>query len=1357
MKTYQQKLWLLTTLLVTISFNLRSQIEWGMANLCVNTEVSVLSSLPMPICNGEAVTFSLDNTTVIVTGWAVSDDLNFSEGNVIMHMNGLSSITFNNGFSQNVFIRAILSDDNTGIPNGSCDAVVTSIFSAQVLQPITENFISAEISSFDCETSGPITISGNLPNNNSSSNFYIWQMSSDQNNWTSVGAGSNAQNLTINNLPENQLYLRRIVNPAACEPDTSEVLHLQYTGFAEGGNIAGAGAFCFSDSPVTTLVLSEHTGTVVHWEKATEASGFQTIPQTQNLTQIPGPIEPGIYHYRVLVANGACDNTYSPTVTVVVHAAVLNVVASADQEICPGQIPETIFALAPIGGGTQTNIYWEHVGISGGSWQTYDLGQQTETSLQFTETLTASTYFRRVVESEVCPISFSNAVLIEINDDINTGNFAGTEGQLLCAGELPGTITLQNYDGNILNWYMSDNPSGPWSAIDHFAATYQPEPVYSNTYFRVLIQSGTCTPQFSSVYQLFVYPQISNNQIQSNQLICTGSPAAVIAGSFPVGGDGNYNIVWQQSADGENWTQASGIYTQQNYPPGTLDDSKYFRRIVLSAGCMSDTSNVVFIEVQQPPTGEIIGGGETCPGSNSPVEIILTGTPPFNIQIHDGNEELTLNDIQANYYNFSVLTEEPMVITLLSVSDAVCGDNPEFTPVAIQINPIPLPTGVSAGNDAQICGDEFLLTGMADSFAGYIVQWADEDGNVISENQEHTVSINQPGIYSYIFTVYDATCNSGMSDTVNITFDFQETAVAGEDIQVCADSVSLSAQAVSHGVGYWQIPSTLSIDDPFNPNALITGLQENNSYTLLWIAESLYNVCISDSAAVSVAVDQQSFAGNISGVPEAICQGEDISAILNGSIGEIIQWLIEYPESGNSETINGPNLNIENVTETINISAIAINGMCPADTTETATVNVDYAPAAGVLSADTLVCAGQNNGLITLNGYSGTINSWHSSTDNFENSEILYSNQDVFEFENLVETTSYKVKVTSGVCPPAFSNILSIQVIENNNTDFELNEIYCSNDQPVILNDLLINSEIGNWTVNGVPATAFNPSDFTGNAVIIINTGVNSECSQPTTHNTFVAESPEISINGGTEICGQTAELEATFSAGEITWELPEELLGINQGSDNTIEIFALEYGSYDISLLANNQGCTSQMNTGLNFYQLPDSSYAGPDQMVHVFNEAEMNAWKPSWATGNWTAAYSETSFDNPNSPFSKVYQLNNGANELYWTVSNGVCPAVTDTVTIWFNPLQIPNAFSPNGDHVNDSFEVPGIEEISPVQFTALSSWGEVVFKSNDYKNEWDGKSKNGNDLPSGTYYFVLESEFIGQPIKGFVVLQR
>ncbi|MBK6784765.1 MAG: gliding motility-associated C-terminal domain-containing protein [Saprospiraceae bacterium] len=39
-------------------------------------------------------------------------------------------------------------------------------------------------------------------------------------------------------------------------------------------------------------------------------------------------------------------------------------------------------------------------------------------------------------------------------------------------------------------------------------------------------------------------------------------------------------------------------------------------------------------------------------------------------------------------------------------------------------------------------------------------------------------------------------------------------------------------------------------------------------------------------------------------------------------------------------------------------------------------------------------------------------------------------------------------------------------------------------------------------------------------------------------------------------------------------------------------------------------------------------------------------------------------------------------------------------------------------------------------------FNRWGNVVFEQNPFENQWDGKSDNGNDLPQGTYFILLES---------------
>lgn len=74
------------------------------------------------------------------------------------------------------------------------------------------------------------------------------------------------------------------------------------------------------------------------------------------------------------------------------------------------------------------------------------------------------------------------------------------------------------------------------------------------------------------------------------------------------------------------------------------------------------------------------------------------------------------------------------------------------------------------------------------------------------------------------------------------------------------------------------------------------------------------------------------------------------------------------------------------------------------------------------------------------------------------------------------------------------------------------------------------------------------------------------------------------------------------------------------------------------------------------------------------------------------------------------------------------------------------LPNAFSPNGDNVNDYFTpLPCPLFVKEVKFEVVNRWGELIFESNDnILLEWDGRNKNGDIVPSGTYYYQAEVTF-------------
>ncbi|MBK7690043.1 MAG: gliding motility-associated C-terminal domain-containing protein [Bacteroidetes bacterium] len=91
---------------------------------------------------------------------------------------------------------------------------------------------------------------------------------------------------------------------------------------------------------------------------------------------------------------------------------------------------------------------------------------------------------------------------------------------------------------------------------------------------------------------------------------------------------------------------------------------------------------------------------------------------------------------------------------------------------------------------------------------------------------------------------------------------------------------------------------------------------------------------------------------------------------------------------------------------------------------------------------------------------------------------------------------------------------------------------------------------------------------------------------------------------------------------------------------------------------------------------------------------------------------------------------------------------------------PLFVPNAFSPNGDLLNDEFRLINNRDISLQQFSVYNRWGQEVFSSENDKVGWEGNFK-GVPCEVGTYYYVVRytclysgKEYI---IKGDVTLVR
>lgn len=86
----------------------------------------------------------------------------------------------------------------------------------------------------------------------------------------------------------------------------------------------------------------------------------------------------------------------------------------------------------------------------------------------------------------------------------------------------------------------------------------------------------------------------------------------------------------------------------------------------------------------------------------------------------------------------------------------------------------------------------------------------------------------------------------------------------------------------------------------------------------------------------------------------------------------------------------------------------------------------------------------------------------------------------------------------------------------------------------------------------------------------------------------------------------------------------------------------------------------------------------------------------------------------------------------------------------------LQVPNAFSPNGDGIHDRWEIPGLRAFPDCQVTIYNRYGQPVFNRRGYNEPWDG-NKHGKPVSAGTYYYVIKSSRGPELYTGWIQLLR
>jgi gliding motility-associated-like protein len=67
--------------------------------------------------------------------------------------------------------------------------------------------------------------------------------------------------------------------------------------------------------------------------------------------------------------------------------------------------------------------------------------------------------------------------------------------------------------------------------------------------------------------------------------------------------------------------------------------------------------------------------------------------------------------------------------------------------------------------------------------------------------------------------------------------------------------------------------------------------------------------------------------------------------------------------------------------------------------------------------------------------------------------------------------------------------------------------------------------------------------------------------------------------------------------------------------------------------------------------------------------------------------------------------------------------------------------NAVTPNGDGLNDVWDIRELMDGDQCKIQIMNRWGSPVFESEDFSGVWTAVDNGGNDLPDGTYYYILD----------------